>query len=216
VSGCSGFAADLPVMATTTNTSSVSFCLESVGCPFRTAGSPVSAALPPSCVPGSASGNTYNATLQVGFGCWHVSATAQGCGGSASAGPFFTHNIDCGFKATGNEEGRERSAAWRSDLTVESGRLQVVVNGAAPVFPGRGRTYASSSLVTGENRVEAVLVESAGKGGLWRIDFEASDAIAVGSLRVVSGEAVLLGASSATFRLSGREGERIVFTFLKK
>jgi hypothetical protein len=70
--------------------------------------------------------------------------------------------------------------------------------------------------VNGENRIEAVVVESAGKGGLWRIDFNPSESIAEGSLRVVSGEAILLGAGSATFRLSGREGERIVFTFLKK
>jgi hypothetical protein len=70
--------------------------------------------------------------------------------------------------------------------------------------------------VNGENRIEAVLVQSTGKPGLWRVDITPSDAIAEGSLRVISGEAVLLGASSATFRLSGREGERIVFTFLKK
>jgi len=73
-----------------------------------------------------------------------------------------------------------------------------------------------ASLVNGENRIEAVLVESAGKAGLWRIDLTPSDAIVEGSLRVISGEALLLGASSATFRLGGHDGERIVFTFLKK
>jgi hypothetical protein len=99
---------------------------------------------------------------------------------------------------------------------VEGGRLQVVVNGAAPAFPERGRGLATARLIDGENRIEAVLVESAGKAGLWRIDFNPPESIAEGSLRVISGEAVLLGASSATFRLSGREGERIVFTFLRK
>jgi hypothetical protein len=92
----------------------------------------------------------------------------------------------------------------------------VVINGAAPAFPGRGRGTGIANLVNGENRVEAILVESAGKAGLWRIDFNPSDSIAEGSFRVISGEAVLLGASSATFRVNGREGERIVFTFLKK
>ena len=217
VTGCSGFTADLPVQATANNATSVTFCLESIGCPFR-ASTPtaLSAAPPPTCVPGSASGNSYTATLKVGYGCWNVTAEAMGCGGTAKAGPFFTQNFDCGFRSAAAEPGQQRSASWSSDLTVERGRLQVVVNGASPVFPGRGRSFGTSRLVDGENRIEAVLVETAGKAGLWRIDFNPTESIAEGSLRVISGEAVLLGASSATFRLSGREGERIVFTFLKK
>jgi hypothetical protein len=215
VTGCSGFTADLPVQATANNATSVTFCLESVGCPFL-ATEVQSAALPPTCVPGSASGNSYTATLKVGFGCWRVTADATGCGGKASAGPFFTQNFDCGFRGESARPGQERSASWTSDLTVEGGRLQIVVNGAAPVFSARGRGVGTARLVDGENRVEAVLVETAGKAGLWRIDLNPSESIAEGSLRVISGEAVLLGASSATFRLTGHEGERIVFTFLKK
>ena len=71
-------------------------------------------------------------------------------------------------------------------------------------------------MVSGENRVEAVLVESAGKPGLWRIDLKPDDVILAGSLRVITGEAVQVGSSSATFRLTGKAGDRVVFTFVKR
>jgi hypothetical protein len=122
----------------------------------------------------------------------------------------------CGFTGATGGPGQERIAGWSSDLSLEGGRLQVSVNGAAPAFPERGRGFGTARLVAGENRIEAVLVESAGKPGLWRIDLIPSEAVQEGSLRVISGEAVLLGPASATFRLSGSAGERIVFTFVKK
>ena len=53
-------------------------------------------------------------------------------------------------------------------------------------------------------------------GGLWRLEFNPAEAIVGGSLRVISGDVVLLGPASATFRLSGQPGERIVFTFVKR
>jgi hypothetical protein len=208
-----------PVQATANNANSVTFCAEGVAfsnCSLPSfTGTSTNAPLLPSCVPGTASGNVYSADLPISYGCNRISAEAKGCGGSATAAAF-SFNTGCGFKSAAAGPAHERSASWSSDLTVEGGRLQVVVNGGSPVFPGRGRSFGTSSLLNGENRVEAVVVESAGKAGLWRIDFNQSDAIAEGSLRVISGEAVLLGASSATFRLNGREGERIVFTFLKK
>jgi hypothetical protein len=213
--GCSG---NVNVQATANNANSVTFCSEPdpsgpcVGLPFK--GTSLAAALPPTCVAGAASGNVYSATLTLDSDCNKITATANGCG-TATATGYSRFENNC-FKADSTGRSQERSTSWSSDLTVESGRLQVVVNSASPVFPARGRSFGTSSLVDGENRVEAVLVESAGKAGLWRIDFNPSDAIAEGSLRVISGEAVLLGAASATFRLSGREGERIVFTFLKK
>jgi hypothetical protein len=147
--------------------------------------------------------------------CYRISADAKGCGGNAAATPGFTYNNNNCFLAAGDKSGQARVVGWSSDLAGEGMRLQLIINGTAPSFPGRGRATGVADLVNGENRVEAVLVETAGKAGLWRIDFNASD-VAVGSLRVISGEAVLLGASSATFRLGGHEGERIVFTFLKK
>ena len=52
--------------------------------------------------------------------------------------------------------------------------------------------------------------------GTWRFDLRATDAIQPGSLRVISGEAAELGATSVVFRLRGTPGERLAFTFLKK
>jgi hypothetical protein len=156
----------------------------------------------------------FTASLNYPGFCNKITATASSGCGTANAGPAFAVN-GCSFTGDGQTVSG-RVASWTSDLTVDHGRLQLIINGAAPVFPGRGRGAGVAGLVNGENRIEAVLVESAGKAGLWRIDLAPSDVIVEGSLRVISGEAVLLGASSATFRLNGREGDRIVFTFLKK
>jgi len=206
---------DLPVQATANNADTVTFCAESVPFGSCSPGLKSTSAPGPNCVPGTASGNVFSANLPLFFSCNQVTASAKSCGGTVNSTAYFTF-AGCGFSGEAAGPSRERSAYWSSDLTVEGGRLQVVVNGASPVFPERGRSFGTSSLVNGENRIEAVLVESAGKAGLWRIDFNPSESIADGSLRVISGEVVLLGASSATFRLTGREGERIVFTFLKK
>ena len=212
VSGCP---ATIPVQASTTNTTGVKFCATPVDWTFcgRSSFPPFGS---PSCAAGAASGSTYTADLSVNMqNCYRITADATGCGGNTTSAPGFTFGSACTFNAS-DGPGQQRIAGWSSDLSVAGGRLQVVVNGAAPTFPGRGRATGIANLVNGENRIEAVLVESAGKAGLWRIDFNPPESIAEGSLRVISGEAVLLGASSATFRLSGREGERIVFTFLKK
>jgi hypothetical protein len=175
--------------------------------------------LPPACDNGRRTQNGFAGTVGFasGSGCYGITVVAQNsCGNSASDGPKYTFNNCGGSSAFSSLRKNEpRSTVWSSDLSIE-GRLQVVVNGASPAFPGRGRGFGSARLVDGENRVEAVVVESAGKGGLWRIDLKPSEAILAGSLRVISGEAVQVGPASATFRLSGHQGERIVFTFLKK
>jgi hypothetical protein len=89
------------------------------------------------------------------------------------------------------------------------------VNGASASFPGSGRAYGAASLADGDNRVEAVLVESAGKAGLWRFELMNSQAVVPGSLRVIAGDVVSIAPTSVTFRLRGVAGERIVFTFRK-
>jgi len=208
----------ISVQASTTNATGVTFCATPVdqsSCGFR-ANPPSSN--PPVCAPGSSSGSTFSARLNVDPGtseCYRINADATGCGGSAAATPAFTFNENNCFLATGARKDHDRGVSWSSDLAVEGGRLQLVINGDAPSFPGRGRATGVARLLNGENRIEGVLVQGAGKAGLWRIDFEPG-VVAEGSLRVISGDAVLLGASTATFRLGGREGDRVVFTFLKK
>ena len=109
-----------------------------------------------------------------------------------------------------------RGAAWESDLSVEGGRLQVIMNGSAVTYPEAGRAYGMGAFVEGAIRVEATLVDGRGKAGQWRFDFLDSQAIAPGSLHVVAGDVVSIAGGSITFRLKGTPGERIAFTFEKK
>jgi hypothetical protein len=201
---------DVPVSATASNATQVVFtsihCID--GCGITEADNSITTTSP------------FSSTLAVqhGDGDYLISATASNtCGGGTASSP--THQIfvdtscdcDCTFLAL--HEGRR--AAWSSELDVEGGHLQLVINGGSAAFLAKGRAFGTTALVEGENRVEAVLVD-AKKGGQWRLDFRASDAIQAGSLRVISGEAVMLGPTSVTFRLHGTQGERIAFTFLKK
>jgi hypothetical protein len=104
--------------------------------------------------------------------------------------------------------------AWTSDLGLEKGRLQLVIGGEA-VFAAAGRSYGTTKLAAGETRVEATVVEAGGKAGLWRFEVIGSQ-VAPGSLRVLGGEALAVGGTSATFRLRGVVGERVVFTFTRR
>ena len=220
VSGCPPM---LPVQATANNAGNVTFCAEPTD-PANCGGFGLRSAavaappVPTVCETVSGSGGAFSTTLTLAnsFGqCYKVTAQATNACGSATSNPSYVADFGCpSFTGIASEQGR--LAGWSSELSVEGGRLQVAINGSSPVFPGPGRAFVTSSLIAGENRVEAVLVESAGKSGLWRIDLNPSDSIVEGSLRVINGEPVLLGASSATFRLGGIQGERIVFTFLKK
>jgi len=164
------------------------------------------------------SGPTYSATLTVSNSnqCYKVHATAfSSCStASATATPVIVDLSSFGAAPPGSLS--RGLAPWSSDLAVQGGRLQVVVNGASASFPATGRAYGVASLADGENRVEAVLVESKGKAGLWRFDLMNSQAIAPGSIRVIAGDVVSIAATSVTFRLRGESGERIVFTFQKQ
>jgi hypothetical protein len=102
--------------------------------------------------------------------------------------------------------------AWVSDLSVPDGRGQVVVDGRDAVFPAGGRETFAARVAPGVHRLEAVLVEGAGKPGTWRFDLSALG-IVPGSVRVVAGEAAQAGPAELTFRLKGRPGERVVFAF---
>ncbi|PYQ40598.1 MAG: hypothetical protein DMF77_17960, partial [Acidobacteria bacterium] len=106
--------------------------------------------------------------------------------------------------------------AWSSDLAVDGGRLQVVINGAAASFPGAGRSIGTARLTGKPNRVEATLVDAAGKPGSWRFDLMGSPAAVAGSIRVIAGEVVEIAGTSVTFRLAGKPGERVVFEFLSQ
>ena len=52
----------------------------------------------------------------------------------------------------------------------------------------------------------------AGRPGTWRFDLSTLGLLP-GSLRVVAGEAAQSGSATVVFRLRGKPGERVVFTF---
>jgi hypothetical protein len=211
------------VEASTTDASAVTFCAEQApieNCsPSAQDAGAARAPAPPTCVPGTSSGGgQFSASVPLAeeFRCYLITAQATNtCGGTAadSVSVFF---FSSGFCSESLSRGPARVIAWSSDLAVEAGRVQLIVNAASPAFPGRGRSFGTSRLVAGENRVEATLVEAAGKGGLWRIDLRPEEAILSGSLRVIAGEVVSVGPTSVTFRMSGRPGERVVFSFFRK
>jgi hypothetical protein len=111
--------------------------------------------------------------------------------------------------ASGNARGN--AATWVSELSVEGGRGQVVVDGTDAVFPAGGVETFTAEAGPGTHRFEATLVDSAGRPGSWRFDLTALRAVP-GSLKVVAGEAAVAGSAAVVFRLRGRPGERLVFS----
>jgi hypothetical protein len=100
-----------------------------------------------------------------------------------------------------------------SQLDVPGGRAQVVLNGSDAVFPARGRVALAGRPRSGENRVEATLVQATGQPGLWRFELGADQSVTPGSLRVIAGQVGLVTPDALVFRMKGRPGERVVFTF---
>jgi hypothetical protein len=166
---------------------------------------------------------TFSATLNVNapgvvLKCYDIGATVtNSCGLKSSAKvTFYNATSTCSFYPYPYFRDVRRALAWSSDLDIEGGRLQLVVNGTATSYPGVGRAYGMAGFVDGPNHVEAMLVEGRGKAGSWRFEFLSSQAIAPGSIRVVAGDVASVAASSVSFRLKGTPGERIAFTFEKK
>ena len=91
-------------------------------------------------------------------------------------------------------------------------RGQVVVDGTQAVFPAGGLATFSLPVDAGRHRFEATLVDGAGRPGTWRFDLSTLG-LRPGSLGVVAGEAAQAGSATVVFRLRGKPGERVVFTF---
>jgi hypothetical protein len=106
-----------------------------------------------------------------------------------------------------------RRLAWNSELIVDGGAGQVVANGSASVFAGKGRSTAVATGRRGENRIEAQLVQGSGRAGTWRFELSPTASFQSGSLRVIAGEVAQITGEAIVFKLKGQPGERIVFTF---
>lgn len=102
------------------------------------------------------------------------------------------------------------SGSWESTLDVEGGRGQVVVDGRSVRYQEPGVLQGSLPGGPGARQIVAQLVSARGKAGTWT--FRLPTAVP-GSLRPLAGEVAASGPDQLSFRMSGRPGERVVFTF---
>jgi len=110
-------------------------------------------------------------------------------------------------------EAASRRIAWASELDLDGGSGQVVVNGEAAAFAARGRSAGAAVGRRGVNRIEAQVVEAAGRPGTWRFELGTTGSLEAGSVRVIAGDVALVTENAIVFRLKGRPGERVVFAF---
>jgi hypothetical protein len=147
---------------------------------------------------------------------WQLTARAADRCGNADTDAVTVRRTcgdDDGDGSSGGPGAESRSAlAWTSELALAGGRGQVVANGAGASFPSAGRGDVFVRARPGVSTVEATVVDARGASGTWRFTL-ASGAIRPGSLRVIAGEVAASGPQMVLFRLHGRPGERVVFSY---
>jgi hypothetical protein len=99
---------------------------------------------------------------------------------------------------------------WTSHLDVSGGRGEVVVDGGAVGVQERG-VYLGRAGAQTVHRVEARLVEGAGRPGVWR--FEIGGPALPASVRPLAGNVIQVSGGVIAFHLEGRPGERLAFTW---
>ena len=102
--------------------------------------------------------------------------------------------------------------AFSSQLDVAGGSGQVVVNGTSLAFAGDGRSVASARPPRREPRRGPAGPGRGGRTVALRAG-QHGEGVEAGSLRVVAGEVALVSSDAIVFRMSGKPGERVVFTF---
>jgi hypothetical protein len=106
--------------------------------------------------------------------------------------------------------------AWRHQLDVAAGTGQVLLNGATTVASGPGLNSAQALGRPGENRIEGRLTRASGRAGTWRFELGANLRLEPGSIRILAGEPAVVTGDAVVFRLRGRPGEQVSFTFRLK
>jgi hypothetical protein len=107
-------------------------------------------------------------------------------------------------------EGAPAQAVWTSHLDVAGGRGELTVDGAQVRVQERGVLPGRAAPRT-VHHLEARLVAAAGRPGVWR--FEVGGTAVPGTLRPLAGNVVQLSGGVVLFRLEGRPGERVAFTW---
>jgi hypothetical protein len=106
-----------------------------------------------------------------------------------------------------------RQSTVVSRMDVAGARAQATMNEVPLAPPAPGVSTWTIEPRLGENRIEAQLLEGAGKAGTWRLELASVPSLERGSLRVLAGDVVSLGPDTVVFRLKGRSGERITLAF---
>lgn len=114
-------------------------------------------------------------------------------------------------------EGPGATVALRleSELALVGTIAQVLVNGETLALVRSGRSQYQVRTSSATTRVNAQVIQGEGRSGTWRFELQPG-AIVPGSLRVQQGEVLLLTTDSVVFRLEGRSGEAVAFTFAVK
>jgi hypothetical protein len=147
---------------------------------------------------------------------------------AASTGPTCTLTMNAdrtvgavfefGPNLAGRAAGRVAPASlnWSSQLQVPDASGRVLGNGTDAGVTPAGVTQLSLVRRAGVNRVEAQLQSGSGQGGTWRFELLDRGAIEPGSLTAQDGEPLQVTGEAIVFRVSGRAGERVAFTFRTK
>ncbi|HVR71357.1 MAG TPA: hypothetical protein VMT87_10990 [Vicinamibacteria bacterium] len=114
-------------------------------------------------------------------------------------------------KPTPAPTARERKGSGKktSHLDASGARGQIVFDGAL-VTAGQGGRARANVAAGGRHRIEGVLVGAASRPGTWRFELPG---IRPGSLQVAAGTVAVRTGNVVVFRLAGREGESIAFSF---
>jgi hypothetical protein len=102
------------------------------------------------------------------------------------------------------------SSVWESTLDVEGARGQLVIDGQSLRYVDRGVARGELAAGSGVRQVVAQLVAARGRAGTWSFRLPTARP---GSVRALAGDAVEVTPDRVTFRLDGRPGERVVFSF---
>jgi hypothetical protein len=152
-----------------------------------------------------------------------LTASFKGWGGDCTGTGFCFLTMDSnkdvtadfaalGLVAPAAQSTDQGAPTLRSTLGVRSGRGDVALNGSSVLTAREGESRVALHPQPGDNLVEARLLEGA-MSGTWQFDLVGGGRLETRALRVVSGELVAVGPDSITFRLSGRAGERVAFTW---
>jgi hypothetical protein len=107
--------------------------------------------------------------------------------------------------------GAERVTTATTELAVPDGSGVVTMGGGASTLRANGTYTLHGASRQGTNAVQARLDQGSG-AGTWRFEFP-EGGIAAGSLRVLSGEVSVVTPNAIVFRLTGKAGETIAFTY---